>query len=78
MSPSDLREPGAIVLRVDRDRLLPETDPWFGQIAVSQGTFVEALGLALRSRGAVPEVALFPQGEFAPPARSPGTGTASP
>ncbi len=62
----DLREPDAIVLRVDRERLLPETDPWFRQIVVSQGTFVEALVMALRERGVTPDVQLFPKGEFAP------------
>ncbi len=62
----DLREADAIVLRVDRERLLPETDPWFRQIVVSQGTFIEALVLALRQRGVEPEVVLFPEGEFAP------------
>lgn len=63
---ADLREPDSIVLRVDRERLLPETDPWFRQIVVSQGTFIEALVLALRRRGVEPDVALFPEGEFAP------------
>ena len=45
---------------------LPETDPWFRQIVVSQGTFLEALVLALRERGVAPQVTLFPDGEFAP------------
>ena len=63
---ADLRDPGAIVLRVDRERLLPETDPWFRQIVVSQGTFLESLAIALRQRGVEPEVTLFPEGEFAP------------
>ncbi len=63
----DLREPSAITLYVDRERLLPETDPWFRQIMVSQGTFIEALVLALGERGIAAQVALFPQGEF--PAR---------
>ena len=62
---ADLREADAIVLRIDRDRLLPETDPWFRQIVVSQGTFIEALVLALRQHGLEPAVALFPEGEFA-------------
>jgi nitroreductase len=62
----DLREPDAIVLRVDRERLLPETDPWFRQIVVSQGTFLELLVIALRERGVEPRVELFPEGEFAP------------
>ena len=62
----DLREPNAIALHVDRERLLPETDPWFRQIMVGQGTFVEALVIALRERGVAPIVTLFPQGEFVP------------
>ncbi len=61
-----LAEPAAITLYVDRERMLPMTDPWFRQIVVSQGTFLEALVLALRERGVVPEVQLFPQGEFKP------------
>jgi nitroreductase len=61
----DLREPDAITLYVDRERLLPETDPWFRQIVVSQGTFLELLVIALRERGIEPTVALFPEGEFA-------------
>ena len=63
---ADLREPDAITLRVDRERLLPETDPWFRQIVVSQGTFIESLVLALKQRGVDPRVQLFPEGEFAP------------
>src|SRR5436190_2453120 len=41
----DLREPDVITLFVDRERLLPQTDPQFRQIVVSQGTFLEALVL---------------------------------
>ena len=62
----DLREANAITLHVDRERLLPETDPWFRQIVVSQGTFLELLVMALKERGLSPEVQLFPKGEFAP------------
>lgn len=62
----DLREADAITLHVDRDRLLPETDPWFRQIMIGQGTFIEALVIALRERGVAPTVTLFPQGEFKP------------
>ena len=62
----DLREPNAITLHVDRARMLPMTDPWFRQIVVSQGTFLESLVLALGERGLNPEVQLFPQGEFKP------------
>ena len=62
----DLREPNTITLYVDRSRMLPMTDPWFRQIVVSQGTFLESLVVALRERGLSPEVQLFPQGEFKP------------
>ena len=62
----DLREADAITLYVDRERLLPETDPWFRQIVVSQGTFIELLVIALKERGVAPSVELFPQGEFEP------------
>lgn len=62
---ADLREPDAITLRVDRERLLPMTDPQYRQIVVSQGTFIEALVIALRERGVEPVVTLFPEGEFA-------------
>lgn len=61
----DLREPETITLYVDRERLLPMTDPWFRQIMLSQGTFIESLVMALKQRGVIPEAHLFPQGEFA-------------
>lgn len=61
---ADLREPDAITLRVDRQRLLPMTDPWYRQIMVSQGTFIEALVLALRERGMRPRVQLFRRVNF--------------
>ena len=62
----DLAEPDAITLYVDRSRMLPMTDPWFRQIVVSHGTFLEALTLALRELGVAPQVQLFPKGEFKP------------
>ena len=63
---ADLRESGAITLHVDRERTLPMTDPWYRQIIVSQGTFIELLVIALKERGLDPLVDLFPQGEFTP------------
>lgn len=60
----DLRTPNAITLHVDRERLLPETDPWFRQIVVSHGTFIELLVIALKQRGLDTQIELFPQGEF--------------
>jgi hypothetical protein len=60
---ADLREPGVIVLRVDRERLLPHTDPNHRQIMISQGTFLEGLVQALGARGQVAVVELVPAGE---------------
>lgn len=61
----DLREGNSISLHVDRERMLPMTDPWFRQITVSQGTFIESLLIALKERGVAPQIQLFPKGEFA-------------
>ncbi|MBK8073184.1 MAG: twin-arginine translocation pathway signal protein [Ramlibacter sp.] len=60
---ADLREANTITLYVDRERTLPMTDPWFRQIVVSQGTFLELLVIALKERGIDAQVQLFPQGE---------------
>jgi len=61
----DLKRPDEIVLYVDRDRLLPETDPLGRQIVVGQGAFLELLNLALAAEGYRADIALFPEGEFA-------------
>jgi hypothetical protein len=60
----DLRTPDEIVLRCDRQRLLPVTDPYSRQIMMSHGTFLELLVLAARQRGQRAEVTLFPEGAF--------------
>jgi hypothetical protein len=60
----DLRTEGEIVLRCDRQRLLPETDPFGRQIMMSHGTFLELLDLAARERGQRAEITLFPEGAF--------------
>ncbi len=60
----DLRQPDEIVLHVDRERLLPQTDPFSRQIVVGQGTFIELLVLALAADGYRAEIVLFPEGEF--------------
>jgi hypothetical protein len=61
----DLRTPDEILLRCDRDRLLPETDPFFRQIMMSHGTFIELLDIAARERGFRTEIDLFPEGVYA-------------
>lgn len=62
----DLREPGVITLRIDRTRLLPETDPYSRQMTMSQGTFLELLDQAARQRGHRAVLEPFPQGEWGP------------
>ena len=62
----DLSVPDEITLFIDRSRLLPETDPFSRQMMMSQGTFLELLDLAAKQKGLRADVALFPQGVFAP------------
>ncbi len=62
----DLGTPDEILLRCDPTRLLPETDPYSRQIMMSHGTFLELLDIAARERGLRADIALFPEGEFAP------------
>lgn len=63
----NLDEPDTILLRMDRSRLLPETDPHSRQMVMSQGTFVEILALAAQQRGYRAEVTPFPEGEYEGP-----------
>lgn len=67
----DLDTPDTIVLRMDTQRLLPETDPLSRQLVISQGTFIEVLDLAARQRGYRTEVVMFPEGEYS--AKAPDT-----
>ena len=60
----NLEMPDTIVLRMDLQRLLPETDPWSRQLVISQGTFLELLDMAAKQRGYRAETTLFPEGEF--------------
>lgn len=60
----DLRQPDEITLYCDRGRLLPETDPYFRQIMMSHGTFLELLDMAAREKGLRADSELFPEGAF--------------
>lgn len=60
----DLGTDDEIVLYCDRQRLLPETDPYSRQIMMSHGTFIELLAIAARERDRRAEVQLFPAGAF--------------
>ncbi len=63
---ADLAVPGRITLRLDPQRLLPETDPFGRQILLGAGGFLELLVQAAAQRGHRADVALFPQGEPGP------------
>lgn len=54
----------ALTLFVDRQRLLPATDPHSRQIVIGHGTFIEQLVMAAGADGFATEVTLFPEGEF--------------
>jgi len=52
----------AITLYIDRERLLPMTDPLHRLIHIGQGTFLEVLSIAAKEFGYNPNVQLFPEG----------------
>lgn len=60
---ADVRTPGEVVLRVDRERMLPHTDPYNRQIVIGQGCFLELMTLAANARGHAVSLELFPDGE---------------
>lgn len=60
----NLKTPDEIMLYCDTGRLLPETDPFFRQIMMSHGTFLELLDIAARQRGYRADIQLFTQGAF--------------
>jgi hypothetical protein len=59
---ADLREPGVIDVRVDLERLLPETDPFGRQILIGLGCFLEQARIAASARGLTAEISYFPDG----------------
>ena len=60
---ADLSQPNEITLMCDKDRLLPETDPFGRQIIVGCGAFIELAVMAAAQRGYRLDVQLFPDGE---------------
>ena len=60
----DLRTPQQITLYCDRQRLLPETDPFGRQILIGHGAFLELLVMALAQQGIHADVTLWPEGEL--------------
>jgi hypothetical protein len=51
-------------LRVDPERLLPDSDPPFRQTHIGQGTFLENADLAARELGYRAEIDYFPEGMY--------------
>jgi hypothetical protein len=60
---ADLRRNDEITLVCDKDRLLPETDPFGRQILIGCGAFIELAVIAAAERGFRVRVDAFPQGE---------------
>ncbi|MBT5413238.1 MAG: twin-arginine translocation pathway signal protein [Rhodospirillaceae bacterium] len=60
----DLTEPGVATLFVDRERLLPETDPFGRQILIGHGCFLELASIAAAQGGHRMEIDLFPEGAY--------------
>src|SRR5688572_4147962 len=60
---ADLRRDGEITLICDRERLLPDTDPFGRQIVIGCGAFIELAVLAAAARGVAVQVLTFPAGE---------------
>lgn len=59
----DLSQPDTVVLFVDRDRILPHTDPFSRQITIGLGCFLEILRIAALEDGFEVALDLFPEGE---------------
>jgi hypothetical protein len=59
-----LTGPTEFELYVDQERLLPATDPYFRQIHIGQGTFLETASIAASGLGHVAKITLFPQGIY--------------
>ncbi|BBB27439.1 Acg family FMN-binding oxidoreductase [Amphritea japonica] len=51
-------------LYVDPERLLPATDPFYRQIHIGQGTFLETLAIAASGLGHEASIDYFPQGMY--------------
>ncbi len=51
-------------LYVDPERLLPETDPFYRQIHIGQGTFLETLAIAATGLGYRADIKYFPAGMY--------------
>ncbi|MCW8943727.1 MAG: twin-arginine translocation pathway signal protein [Sedimenticola sp.] len=60
-----LTGPDSFDLYVDPERLLPATDPYYRQIHIGQGTFLETLSIAATGLGYEAKIDYFPEGMYA-------------
>lgn len=76
----DLDTPDTVILHLDRDRLLPHTDPYDRQITIGLGCFLELMVQAANEDGQSVALDLYPEGEDGPVAvaRFSDGGTADP
>ena len=58
----DLSKENKIILFVDRDKLLPHTDPFNRQITIGLGCFLEILRMAAAQDGYLADIDYFPNG----------------
>ena len=63
---ADLQGDDRIVLWRDKDRNLPETDPFDRQLVIGMGCFIELLRMAAADQGIVAETELYPEGDDGP------------
>lgn len=58
----ELQGTDTVVLHVDRERLLPHTDPYSRQITIGLGCFLELMRMAALERGMDVDITPFPEG----------------
>lgn len=63
---ADLSEDGKITIWRDKDKNLPETDPFDRQLTIGMGCFLEQLSVAASETGHKVDYTLFPDGETGP------------
>lgn len=75
---ADLGQPDRIVIWRDKERNLPETDPFDRQLTIGMGCFLELLSIAAAQEGHGVRFEFFPQGEEGPVAVALFEGQSSP
>lgn len=66
----DMREEGVVIIHRDKERDLPETDPFARQLTIGMGCFLELMIIAAAETGHAVDLDLFPEGEDGPVAEA--------